>query len=164
MNAMAPMMGELLGGLGGGAGADGCWDELWCPNQAVWSVVVLCLAVVGAGQAGIGALYNALPTLCCPSPAGARGRSARQLPANLPLEEALAQAGLSAEDAARWKATLEADEAVQAAAAPQAPLSDAYLAALPPRAAAGLLLRDDGDEEEWTEGEEEEEGEAAAAQ
>lgn len=106
----------------------------------------------------------------CPRPAlptGARGRSARQLPANLPLEEALARAGLSAEEAARWKATLEADEAAQAAAPPQAPPSDAYLAALPPRAAAGLLLREDEDEE-WSEGEEEGEasgsGAAAVAQ
>lgn len=99
----------------------------------------------------------------CPRPTlltGARGRSARQLPANLPLEEALARAGLSAEAAARWKATLETDEAAQAAALPQAPLSDAYLAALPPRAAAGLLLRED-DDEEWSEGEEE--GEAGGS-
>lgn len=45
------------------------------------------------------------------------------------------------------------------ATAPRAPLSDAYLASLPPRAAAGLLQLGDADEDEEDE-EEEEEGEA----
>lgn len=168
MNAMGPMMGELLGGLGGGAGAGGCWASRVRPlcwggrRSRLW---VLAGSRPSAGRSGLCCHQRSLPTAVH---AGARGRSARQLPANLPLEEALARAGLGAEDAARWKATLEADEAAQAAAPPQAPLSDAYLAALPPRAAAGLLVQDEGDEGDWTEGEEEEDeagsGAAAAAQ
>lgn len=82
------------------------------------------------------------------------------MPADLPLGEALARAGLPEEDAARWRETLEVDAEAQAGLPAQPPLSDAYLAALPPRAAAGLLRLDE-DEDEWES--EEGEGEPAAA-
>ena len=166
MNAMAPMMGELLGGLGGaGTGAGGC-----CLLWVLPAVGAAC--IFHAEQFGQSCNAPGWPWVLVqprpftqppplPTPAGSRGRGARQLPANLPLEEALARAGLAPQDAARWKATLEADAAAQAAAPPQAPLSDAYLAALPPRAAAGLLRLED--EEEWSEGEEGEEEGAGGA-
>ncbi len=83
-------------------------------------------------------------------PCTAGGRTgtcaAPQPPAS--LEELLARE-LPADEAARWKAAIEADEQAQQAGAAASGFSDAYLAALPPRAAAGLLpLADDDAEDE----------------
>lgn len=101
--------------------------------------------------------------------AGARGRGPAQPAAS--LDEALA-ACLPPHEAQRWKELIEADGEQQrrqlldcgdggecgGQAPPRAAFSDAYLAALPPRAAAGLLRLLD-EEEEAEEEEEEEESE-----
>lgn len=143
------------GGGGAGGGADGAGGGL--DIGALMSTAGPMLSqLMGGGMAG----SAAAPSSTTPSASQpARGSNrARRSPAPAPtaasnggdLDVTLA-AALTAEEATRWKSILEADdETAQKAAAGAGArqeggeeeimgYSDAYLAAMPPRAASGLL-------------------------
>lgn len=157
MNAMAPLMGDLLGGLGG-AGEQGSSCRGWS-QRVERQQEAAHLPLMHGRAVALRGNRPPLPVMCllvCQRPsllhafAGGRpgSRAVAQPPAS--LEEVLARE-LPPEEAARWKAAIEADEQAQQAqlgGAASSGFSDAYLAALPPRAAAGLLQLADDDEEE----------------
>lgn len=124
---MQQAAGQLLGGGapgGGGGGAPAGGLDLGALMNAAGPM----LGQLMGGAGGAGGPPGRTPS----------GR-ARPTPQPADLESALAAAGLPATEAARWRATIEADVAAQAGIQPQGTFSDAYLAAMPPRAASGLL-------------------------